>query len=167
MVIPFLTAKVTIDKNARVKSVPVTSVRALSDTTISFVSLFLKRRILRTGTIAAGSVEARIAPSRTPVHTVIVVLSAAPVPTVTYANKNAVRSSPGKERSAIFGNNRLKLAKGVSRPPPKRISVAPIATSTLSIFPFCATSIVSRNGFAAMPKNIAITNDGMCIFFAR
>jgi len=83
MAIPSLTAKVTIERKASVRSVPVTSVSALSETTISFVSLFLKRSTFKTGTIAAGSVDASMAPRSTPVQTVIVVFMIDPAPTVT------------------------------------------------------------------------------------
>ena len=94
-----------IPRKAIVKRVPVTSVTALSEIIISLVERLLKRNLFSTGIMAAGSVDASMAPSST---ATIVGMdkpnSLFKIPMVVEKRK-AVSSNPGKERENILRNN--------------------------------------------------------------
>ncbi len=148
-------------KKTTVNKVPITSVTALSEIIICLVDGFLKRIFFRTGIIAAGSVEARIAPNNTADIIDTPPSQTPPIYQTRKEKRKAVINKPTNESENIFQINFLKFGNGVSSPPENNIKVAPRPT----IIPNASElSNTGRSiGLAANPKNIAKTKEGNLI----
>ncbi len=145
-------------RNAEVSSVPTTSFRALSATTMSLVSRRLKRTCSSTGMIAAGSVEARMAPSRIAIPGPSANPRLACAAPSSQEKAKPVISTPGKASRAILMNSRMKSRNGISRPPLNRIIAAQPVTSVARTPRSCTMGANSL--CPAMPSAMATTNDG-------
>ena len=116
-------------KKTPVIKAPITSFKALSLTAMCFTLGWWNKSDLKLGIIAAGSVDANDIPSKTMAAIGMVIFIPWITKLKTRENVNAVITVP-KKASDIIGPSRLrKRVKGVSRPPPKRINVAPTVVS--------------------------------------